>query len=619
MSIFSKTKGAKKAAEEHKKAQQHPQPAEKPKEAYKHVPTHAAQDAATSNVGTPTDMKERIRLSYRRQSTTNSSTELVEEEDDEGEGSAGSSENLPVDSSKTSTTSHSSKSSRSITLETKRSVLPLRQPQSLTKAKASEPPRAQTVAAEPAVSPVPENAILQHAPAPATASDQAHHAITSDWLVPYSGPSSYSGKEMPIKSKADVSPEVHPTVADDGTFDVQSIISAFPDVPNLSINQPVGGEGSIDALSNTSPVNSNQQSSRESATDFAPRTSIDSHQRGPSAASIDYFSSRGSPKQTQPAPKPTQAVQEEGEWVPNYRAAFHGRSQPASAALGPFTPATNDPPTHTIIQPEDEAELTRIAEEEAALAEAEAEVQRKREELRRKREAQGQSRQSSYGTTPNDPAMANKITNVLPYNDYSRASRASKASKANAEAASPLSSASNSPNRASMGQLDSARRSRSAVSWGAPMAIHEDMSLERIAPTLPQGSSLSPFNGQTAPRFRESFDGPIQPPPHPHTPTGSYGSLASSARSYDSVPNGPPPQFIDRSVGQFPRKPSNGNQYSYPAHPNFPRQMETGPQIPQRARSDAVQSKAEKKLSKKRSRSSFGWFGKRNSAQVTAH
>jgi len=74
MSIFSKIKGAKKAAEDHKKSQQNPQPGDTPKEAYKHVPTHAAQDAATANASTPADMKDRIRQSYSRQSTTNSST-----------------------------------------------------------------------------------------------------------------------------------------------------------------------------------------------------------------------------------------------------------------------------------------------------------------------------------------------------------------------------------------------------------------------------------------------------------------------------------------------------------------------------------------------------------------
>jgi len=468
------------------------------------------------------------------------------------------------------------------------------------------------VAAEPAVSPVPESAVVLQAPPPAVASDQTHHAITSDWVVPYSSPFAYSEKEMPRNSKPDVSPDVHATIAEDGMFDVHSIISAFSDLPDLSINQPADREGNMKSVSNDTPANANPQSPMELRSDSVHRDSIVSHQRGSSGTSTDYFNSQGSPKQKQPALMQPKPVQVEEEWVPNYGAAFHGRQ--SLAASSPFNSPMNNPPILTAAEQEHEAELMRFAEEEAALAEAEAEVQRKREELRRRREAQSQPRHSLNGAGHDNTAMANKITNAMPYNDYNRTSRASKASKVNAEAASPLSSASNSPSRASTGQLDSARRSRSGVSWGAHTVIHEDVPLEQSSPIWPQPPSSSPLNAPTAPRFRESFDGPI---PHPHMPT-PHTSQGSFGHSYDSIQGGPPPQFIGRPVGQTPRDFSNGNQYSYPGHPNFPRPMETAPQIPQRAHSDATQLANDKRLKKERSRSSFSWFGKRNS-QVAAH
>jgi len=330
---------------------------------------------------------------------------------------------------------------------------------------------------------------------------------------------------------------------------------------------------------------------------------------------MDYFNSPGSSYPTQSVQRQPKPAQAEDEANSNYGAAFHGRS--ASVASGPYDSAIKDLSISTAPEQEHEAELKRFAEEEAALAEAEAEVQRKREELNRRREAQGQARLSLNGGSPNDTAIANKFTNAMPYNDYNRASRAGKASKANAEAnaeaASPLSSASNSPNRASIGLFDAARRSRSGVSWGAPSVIHEDRPLEQPPPAWLQGSNSSPYNVPTAPRFRESFDGPIQPPPHPHTPTSPYSSMASSTRPHEFA-DGP-----TYRVGQPSRDLPNGNQYSYPHDPDFPRSMESGPQIPQRARSDAVALENDKKLKKKRSRSSFSWFGRRNSAQVTAH
>lgn len=70
MSIFSKIKGAKKAAEDHKKkAEVTSTIPEQPKAPYKHVPTHAATDSL--NVGgasRDTDMRERIREQHKRRS-----------------------------------------------------------------------------------------------------------------------------------------------------------------------------------------------------------------------------------------------------------------------------------------------------------------------------------------------------------------------------------------------------------------------------------------------------------------------------------------------------------------------------------------------------------------------
>lgn len=63
MSIFSKIKGAKKAADQHKEVK--PQSSEAPKKvAYKHVPTHAAIDALS---GAPSSWKEEDRAAIRIQ------------------------------------------------------------------------------------------------------------------------------------------------------------------------------------------------------------------------------------------------------------------------------------------------------------------------------------------------------------------------------------------------------------------------------------------------------------------------------------------------------------------------------------------------------------------------
>ena len=64
MSIFSKIKGAKKAADQHKEVK--PQSTEEPKKAapYKHVPTHAAIDALS---GAPSSWKEEDRAAIRIQ------------------------------------------------------------------------------------------------------------------------------------------------------------------------------------------------------------------------------------------------------------------------------------------------------------------------------------------------------------------------------------------------------------------------------------------------------------------------------------------------------------------------------------------------------------------------
>ena len=74
MSIFSKIKGAKRAAKEHKLAESQKTPAEKvdKPQAYWHVPTHAASDALS---GAPASFREEdrtaIRESHKRRSQFN--------------------------------------------------------------------------------------------------------------------------------------------------------------------------------------------------------------------------------------------------------------------------------------------------------------------------------------------------------------------------------------------------------------------------------------------------------------------------------------------------------------------------------------------------------------------
>lgn len=76
MSIFSRVKKAKKAAEDHKKAaaaDTEPKPPPKP---YKHVPTHAAQDAlaATPTSFSPEEARVKIAAARRRKSEMNLSS-----------------------------------------------------------------------------------------------------------------------------------------------------------------------------------------------------------------------------------------------------------------------------------------------------------------------------------------------------------------------------------------------------------------------------------------------------------------------------------------------------------------------------------------------------------------
>lgn len=68
MSIFSKIRGAKKAADEHRKSQAL-KDSEVPKVPYKHVPTHAASDALHIGHGIPSDgLRDQIKAQYRRRS-----------------------------------------------------------------------------------------------------------------------------------------------------------------------------------------------------------------------------------------------------------------------------------------------------------------------------------------------------------------------------------------------------------------------------------------------------------------------------------------------------------------------------------------------------------------------
>ncbi|KAL8971202.1 MAG: hypothetical protein Q9197_003398 [Variospora fuerteventurae] len=80
MSIFSKIKGAKKAAEKHKQAKASEIPVEK-KDApvpYRHIPTHAAADALT---GTPSSWREEDRAAiqhhHKRRSMMNRNSSMI--------------------------------------------------------------------------------------------------------------------------------------------------------------------------------------------------------------------------------------------------------------------------------------------------------------------------------------------------------------------------------------------------------------------------------------------------------------------------------------------------------------------------------------------------------------
>ena len=70
MSIFSKVKKAKKAAEEHKKAAAQTEEAKPPPAPYKHVVSHAAQDAlaATPTTWSPEESRARIAAARKRRS-----------------------------------------------------------------------------------------------------------------------------------------------------------------------------------------------------------------------------------------------------------------------------------------------------------------------------------------------------------------------------------------------------------------------------------------------------------------------------------------------------------------------------------------------------------------------
>lgn len=68
MSIFSRIRGAKKAADEHRKSQAL-KDADGPKTPYKHVPTHAAADALNVGHAAPSDgLRDQIKAQYRRRS-----------------------------------------------------------------------------------------------------------------------------------------------------------------------------------------------------------------------------------------------------------------------------------------------------------------------------------------------------------------------------------------------------------------------------------------------------------------------------------------------------------------------------------------------------------------------
>lgn len=79
MSIFSKVKNAKKAAEQHKRASSQAQADPKPPTRYKHIPTHAAQDALSCapTSWTAEESRAKISAAHRRKSDLSGKSNFV--------------------------------------------------------------------------------------------------------------------------------------------------------------------------------------------------------------------------------------------------------------------------------------------------------------------------------------------------------------------------------------------------------------------------------------------------------------------------------------------------------------------------------------------------------------
>lgn len=80
MSIFSKVKNAKKAAEQHKRASSQAQADFKPPARYKHIPTHAAQDALSCapTSWTVEESRAKISAAHRRKSDLSRKSSFVQ-------------------------------------------------------------------------------------------------------------------------------------------------------------------------------------------------------------------------------------------------------------------------------------------------------------------------------------------------------------------------------------------------------------------------------------------------------------------------------------------------------------------------------------------------------------
>lgn len=80
MSIFSKVKNAKKAAEKHKRASSQTQAEIKPPTRYKHIPTHAAQDALSCapTSWTVEESRAKISAAHRRKSDLSRTSSFVQ-------------------------------------------------------------------------------------------------------------------------------------------------------------------------------------------------------------------------------------------------------------------------------------------------------------------------------------------------------------------------------------------------------------------------------------------------------------------------------------------------------------------------------------------------------------